>query len=215
MGADRIVLGSVVAMIGAGMVGYAIYSTSAENAAREAGARAMGFASYSEQGIAAAKGAKTPAEWRAKLAEEAETKRAQDELRAKEEAERLRQWVADAPKRAADEEVARKRALAAWEEQQPPERRMSLTGQSWSTGGFDSVGLMTFTVKNENPYPIKDFVVSCRFHGNSGTHLGDREHRVYETVKAKTSRTFAKVNIGFIPSQSARGGCSLVSAVRS
>jgi hypothetical protein len=44
--------------------------------------------------------------------------------------------------------------------------------------------------------------------------MGDREHRVYETVKAKGSRTFPKVNIGFIPSQSARGGCSLVSAVR-
>jgi hypothetical protein len=215
MSADRIVLGSLALMIGAGAVACAIYSTSAENAAREAGARALGFASYAEQGTAAAKGAKTPAEWQATLAAESETKRLADEARAKAEAERQRQWVADAPKRAAEEEAARKRALAAWEEQQPPDRRMSLTGQSWSTGGFDSVGLMTFTVKNDNPYPIKDFVVSCRFHGNSGTHLGDREHRVYETVKAKTSRTFAKVNIGFIPSQSARGGCSLVSAVRS
>jgi hypothetical protein len=214
MSGDRIVLGSLALMIGAGVVVYAVYTTEALKVADEASARAAGFASRSEQTSAAALGAKTPAEWKVRLADEAEKKRIADEQRAKVDAERQRQWEADAPKRAAEAEAASKREFAEWEERQPPERRMSLTGQSWSKGGFDSIGLMSFTVKNDNPYPIKDFVVSCNFHGNSGTFLGDREHKIYETVKAKSSRAFAKVNIGFIPSQSARGGCSLMSAVR-
>jgi hypothetical protein len=144
------------------------------------------------------------------LAEQSEKKRVADEQKAKAEAERQRQWEADAPKRAAEAEAARKRELAEWEDRLPPDRRMSLAAHSWSTGGFDTIGLMTFTVKNDNPYPIKDFVVSCSFHGNRGTFLGDREHKVYETVKAKSSRAFAKINIGFIPSQSAHGGLSAV-----
>jgi hypothetical protein len=49
--------------------------------------------------------------------------------------------------------------LAEWEDRQPPDRRMSLNGQSWSKGGFDSVGLMSFTVKNDNPYAVKDFIL--------------------------------------------------------
>jgi hypothetical protein len=204
MNSARIVLGSLALSIGGCAVMYAIYSTRTENAAREAGAHALGFASHSEQVTAAARGAKTPAEWRVRLAEDAEAKRLADEAKAKAEAERQRQWEADAPRRAAEAEAARKRELAEWEERQPPDRRMSLSGQSRSKGGFDSVGLMSFTVKNDNPYPVKDFVVSCSFHGNSGTHLGDREHKVYETVKAKSSRAFPRsISASF---QASRGG---------
>lgn len=170
-------------------------------------ARFKGFADPDEMKKAESAGFLDAASWRKKRDEDAAES-------AKKQAELQRQWEADAPKRAALAEETRKRELAEWEDRQPPDRRMSLIGQSWSTGGFDSIGLMSFTVKNDNPYPIKDFVISCRFHGNSGTFLGDREHKVYETVKAKSSRAFAKVNIGFIPSQSARGGCSLLSAIR-
>ena len=56
-------------------------------------------------------------------------------------------------------DATRKRELAEWEANRRS-RRMSLDGQSWSKGGFAAVGLMSFTVKNDNPYPVKDFVVS-------------------------------------------------------
>jgi hypothetical protein len=79
----------------------------------------------------------------------------------------------------------------------------------------DELPYVWITVKNDNEYQVKDFVISCSFDGNSGTFLGDRLHTVYEIVKAKSSRAFVKINIGFIPSQSARSSCLLVSAVRS
>jgi hypothetical protein len=72
MSADRIVLGSFALVIGAGA--YAIYTSGAQNAPEEASARAAGFANQSEQTNAAALGAKTPAEWKARLAEDAEKK---------------------------------------------------------------------------------------------------------------------------------------------
>jgi hypothetical protein len=195
-------------------IGYVVYSTKAENAAQDAAARQLGFSGYVEQQSAAARGAKTPAEWRAKLAEDVAREKALKEERARVQAEVQRQWEADAPKRAAAEEAARKRALAEMEDRLPPETRITLIGQSWSTGGFDTIGLMSFTLKNDNPYDIKDFSISCSFYGNSGTKLGERFHTVYERVKAKTSRSFSSVNIGFIPSQAARGGCQVQSAIR-
>jgi hypothetical protein len=179
-----------------------------------ASAASKGFADADEMKKAETKGFSDAATWRAGLAEEAARKRLLDEQVAKKQADLQRQWEADAPKRAAQAEETRKRELAEWEDRQPPARRMSLANQSWSTGGFDTIGMMNFTVKNENPYDIKDFMVSYSFHGNSGTFLGERTHTVYETVKAKSNRAFVKINIGFIPSQSARGGCSLLSAVR-
>lgn len=173
-------------------------------------AASKGFADVDEMKRAQTKGISDAASWSARLAEDTARKKTLDEELAKKQAELQRQWETDAPKR----EETRKRELAEWEDRQPPVRRMSLTNQSWSTGGFDTIGMMSFTVKNENPYEVKDFMVSCSFHGNSGTFLGDRTHTVYETVKAKSNRAFSKVNIGFIPSQSSRGGCSLLSAVR-
>ena len=100
MSAARNVFGSLALVIGAGVVAYAIFVANAQKAADENSARAAGFATHSEQTSAAALGAKTPEEWKARLAEEAERKRIADEQRGKAEVERQRQWEADAPKRA-------------------------------------------------------------------------------------------------------------------
>jgi hypothetical protein len=172
-----------------------------------AAAVAKGFADAEQMKLATSKGFMDGASWRANMTEQAA-------LQAEAQAKAKRQWDADAPKRAAQAEENRKRTLAEAEERQPPALRMTLTNQSWSTGGFDTIGMMSFTIKNENPYDVKDFVLSCSFYAASGTALGDRSHVLYESVKAKGSRAFQKVNIGFIPNQSSRGGCSLIAASR-
>jgi hypothetical protein len=195
-------------------VGNVMERIDAQDKQRREVASSKGFVDVAEMEKAASLGITDAEAWRVKMAAEAAVKKAADEALAKKQADLQRQWEADAPKRAAEAEAARKRELAEWEDRQPPVRRMALSGQSWTTGGFDTVGLMSFSVKNDNPYDIKDFVISCSFSGKSGTNLGDRSHIVYDTVKAMSTRAFAKINIGFIPSQSARAGCSLVSAVR-
>lgn len=49
------------------------------------------------------------------------------------------------------------------EENRPPTDRMDISGQSWKTTGFGSIGVMTLTLNNGNNYAVKDFVVSCSF----------------------------------------------------
>jgi hypothetical protein len=193
--------------IGAVFLGYAIITTKMENTV----ATSAGFSDASEMSAAKAAGVPSGDQWRAKL--EADKARI-----AEQEAQRKREWDAAAPQRAAAaakqaEAEERSRALVT-ERNRPVTDRMKISDQSWTTGGFDSIGMMTFTIENGNDYIVKDIGVLCRFSGNSGTHLGVRAHTVYETVKPKAKRKFAKVNIGFIPAQSARASCDLVVAER-
>jgi hypothetical protein len=199
-------------VIGAAFLAYAAITTHVENSAKEAAAKSAGFASVDDHERAGRSGIVDGTTWAAKV-------KADAEKLAADEAQKKREWDAQAPEREARARAQAKAeadsaALVA-EARRPPSERLSLSNQSWKTGGFDSIGLMTFTVSNDNPYPIKDFQISCSFYGNSGTMLGARTHTVYEVVKAKAKRTFSAVNIGFIPSQSARGGCSIEGAARS
>ena len=139
VGRTKTVLAIIPIIAGVAFVAYAVHSTVSENAAKEASANALGFLSYAEQTTAAQRGARTPAEWHAKLADDTAKQKIADEERAKAEAERQKQWEDDAPKRAAQAEETRKRELVEFEDRQPPERKMKLSGQSWSTGGFDSI----------------------------------------------------------------------------
>lgn len=91
-----------------------------------------------------------------------------------------------------------------------PYTLVTIANYTWSKGGFGSVGLATFTIKNDNPFPVKDVFVRCSFYGNSGTALGQADKTIYEVIAAKKSRTFREVNLGFIHSQSARASCRVV-----
>lgn len=201
----------ILALAGLGTVGYAAFVAHAEKAAKDAATKTGGFESYEQLERARAAGIKTGDEWRSKVAADAAKTAA-------EEAQRKREWDAAAPERAAaaakkakaDAEAAAREAEA----RRPVRERMNISGQSWTTGGFDTVGMMTFTIENDNDYMVKDITISCSFRGNSGTFLGDRTHTVYETVKPRSKRKFSKVNIGFIPNQSARGGCIIETAQR-
>lgn len=175
---------------------------------RENDAKAAGFADLADRERASRAGIGDSAAWSAKLKNDAEKIAA-------EEADKKREWEARAPEREARAKAQKLADAAAAEARRPASDRLKISGQSWRTGGFDTIGMMTFTVSNENPYSVKDISISCDFYGNSGTLLGSRSHTVYEIVKANTKRTFKAVNIGFIPPQSARGGCSIDRAGRS
>jgi hypothetical protein len=73
--------------------------------------------------------------------------------------------------------------------------------------GFGSVLTLNMTIENTNPFPVKDVVVECTHSANSGTVIDSNRRTVYETVKAKGTKTLTGFNMGFIHSQAARSGC--------
>jgi hypothetical protein len=203
---------------GAAFVGYATVSVHNASAQRNVEATNAGFSGSEDQDLAKAAGFVDSGKWLTHIAAakaDAEQKHKEWDAAApqrtaaaaKEAVERVTQDAS--AKKAAAEEAERARLEAI-----PPGFRVSISAQSWKTGGFDSIGLMSFTLKNGNDYQVKDISIVCTFYGNSGTELGERTHTLYEIIRPRDKRTFSSVNIGFIPSQSSRGGCGVVSASR-
>lgn len=154
---------------------------------------ATGFADYKEQDQAKAAGFSEPAAFRAALTW---AEQARKETEIKKEGER----------------IAAAAALA--ELNRNPAERMDIDTVAWRRDGFGTVGIATLTVTNSNEFSIKDIALKCSFYAKSGTEVSTAKHTIYDTMKAKSKKTFKEVNIGFIHSQAARGGCSLVAASR-
>jgi hypothetical protein len=95
-----------------------------------------------------------------------------------------------------------------------PAKLVTVTKFSWEKSGFGSVGIGNFTLRNDNDFEVKDITVRCEFVGNSGTVLSSSNSTIYDTVASLKSRTFNKMNLGFIHSQSSAASCSVLSVRR-
>ena len=92
--------------------------------------------------------------------------------------------------------------------------RMRISSQTWRRGGLGSKALVTFTVRNDNDYAVKDVEIVCAFTRRDGSHLTDRSRVLADTVSMKSRRTFAHIPIGFINLNAHQAKCSLVTARR-
>jgi hypothetical protein len=113
-----------------------------------------------------------------------------------------------------DRQAALDAESARYEATRNPATKMSVENMTWSIGGFGTVAVVTVTINNSNDFPVKDVGLECRFSGKSGTELSTVNHTIFDSLKAKSKRTFKEVNVGFINSQSARAGCSVETAKR-
>lgn len=96
--------------------------------------------------------------------------------------------------------------------QPSPESNISIKNLNWTRGGFGSVMLVTFTLKNENHYNVRDVQIKCDLSGKSGTVIGSVEQTIFERLV--DTKTFSDVNMGFIPGQTNSVNCSVLSAKR-
>jgi hypothetical protein len=55
----------------------------------------------------------------------------------------------------------------------PPVNGLSISSQSWRRGGLGSKALVTFTLRNNNDYAVKDIELVCAFARRDGSHLTD------------------------------------------
>ena len=101
----------------------------------------------------------------------------------------------------------------------PPSREeiarqnVELVSFEWQKGGFGSVMLADFTVRNKNDFPVKDITITCIHSGNSGTEIDRNTKTIYEIIKPQKKRTFREVSMGFIHSEATRSRCEVSGVV--
>jgi hypothetical protein len=91
---------------------------------------------------------------------------------------------------------------------------LKISSQSWRRGGLGSIALVTFTLRNNNDYAVKDIEIACAFNRRDGSHLTDRTRLIRDTVNMKSRKTFARMHVGFVNINASRAKCSLVAASR-
>ena len=96
----------------------------------------------------------------------------------------------------------------------PPVNGLKISSQSWRRGGLGSKALVTFTLRNNNGYAVKDVEIACAFARKDGSHLTDRTRIVPGTVEMKSRKTFARLHIGFVNVNANKAKCAPVAANR-
>jgi hypothetical protein len=91
---------------------------------------------------------------------------------------------------------------------------LSISSQSWRRGGLGSKALVSFTLRNNNDYAVKDIELVCAFTRWDGSHLTDRRRVIPDTVNMKSRRTFAHMLVGFVNVNASRAKCAPVAANR-
>ena len=92
--------------------------------------------------------------------------------------------------------------------------RLRISSQTWRRGGLGSKALVTFTLRNDNDYAVKDVEIVCAFTRRDGSHLTDRSRVLADPVSMKSRKTYAQIPIGFVNVNADQAKCSLVAARR-
>lgn len=92
---------------------------------------------------------------------------------------------------------------------------LKISWQSWRRGGLGSNALITFTLRNQNDYAVKDIEIDCAFSRRDGSHLTDRKRVIPDAVVSMKSRkSFARMHIGYVNINANKAKCTPVAANR-
>jgi hypothetical protein len=92
---------------------------------------------------------------------------------------------------------------------------LKISSQSWRRGGLGSNALVTFTLRNDNNYAVRDIEIACAFSRQDGSHLTDRKRVIPDAVvRMKSRKTFAQMHIGFVNIYANKAKCAPVAASR-
>ncbi len=94
-----------------------------------------------------------------------------------------------------------------------PHQYVQIENFSWSKGGFGSVMIANFSIKNNLPWAIKDIEVKCTHTAPSGTTIDQNRRTIFERIEANKSRRISNFSMGFIHSQASRSGCDIVDVI--
>jgi hypothetical protein len=98
--------------------------------------------------------------------------------------------------------------------QPTPLDKLRISSQSWRRGGLGSNALVTFTLRNNNDYAVKDVEIDCSFARWDGSHLTDRTRLLPGTIAMRSRKLFARMHVGFVNVNANKANCVVVSAER-
>jgi hypothetical protein len=96
----------------------------------------------------------------------------------------------------------------------PPAAGLIISSQSWRRAGLGSNAQVTFTLRNDNAYAVKDIEIACAFARRDGSHLTDRRLVIPVSVDPRARKRFARLHVGFVNIYADRINCSVVAANR-
>jgi hypothetical protein len=97
----------------------------------------------------------------------------------------------------------------------PAVNRLKISSQSWRRGGLGSNALVTFTLRNDNDYAVKNIEIACAFSRQDGAHLTDRKRLIPDlAVNGKSRKTVAQMHVGYVNVNANKAKCTLVAANR-
>ena len=67
----------------------------------------------------------------------------------------------------------------------------------------------SFTITNNNPYPIKDISIECWARGESGTVIDRNNRDIFTVIQPGQTKTYKDFNMGFLRSQVEKVGCKI------
>jgi len=97
-------------------------------------------------------------------------------------------------------------------EEAAPVDGLKISSQNWRRGGLGSKALVTFTLRNNNDYAVRDIAISCVFSRRDGSHLTDRIRMLPDTVNTRSRKTFARLHVGFVNINASKAKCAPVAA---
>ena len=73
---------------------------------------------------------------------------------------------------------------------------------TWEKGGFGTVMMANFTVRNDSPVDVADLKIHCDHYAANGVVLDQNAGTAYAVVKARSTTRIPNVNMGFLNPQS-------------
>jgi hypothetical protein len=101
---------------------------------------------------------------------------------------------------------------AAVERPSNPADQVKILSYSASKGGFNNVMILTMKLRNDNAFAVKDFQIVCANYAPSGTELPASFGTLYEKLEPGQAKTFRKINLGLMPSDSNTYKCAIAVA---
>ena len=75
---------------------------------------------------------------------------------------------------------------------------------TWEKGGFGTVMIANFTIRNDSPVDVADFKIQCEHYDSSGVVLDQNAGTAFGIVKAHATTRIPNVNMGFLNTQSGK-----------
>jgi hypothetical protein len=95
-----------------------------------------------------------------------------------------------------------------------PLGHLRILRQSFARGGLGSKALVTFTLRNDNDFAVKDPEIQCSFRSRDGRYTTERRRTISDTVNMKSRKTYPYILVGFVNIKASMAKCSVLAASR-